>query len=143
MSDRSAGTLALAMMLAVALSAPMGAAQEQTAGGETRAFRMGFTPFPHDISLQALEDTREMLRADGDLVAAHFEGVPWPEALSGEPLPGKLLSEWERCREALGPGGVIYLALTPLDLGRSQMAPSRGETSSTRVRNSLVRALGA
>lgn len=121
------GGLYMAALAAIAGPAAAEGGEATPGAAAARHFRMGFTPFPYDISLQALADTRSMLRENGDLVAAHFEGVPWVEALSGAPFHPNLLSEWQRCRDALGPNSVLYLALSPLDMSRARMAPSRAE----------------
>ena len=49
--------------------------------GKSRPFRMGFTAFPHDFTLEAVEQTRQFVRDNADLIAHHIEGVPWAEAL--------------------------------------------------------------
>src|SRR5262245_26666865 len=51
----------------------------------SRPFRMGFTAFPHDITAEAQNQTREFVRTNADLIAHHIEGVPWAEALRNEP----------------------------------------------------------
>ncbi len=50
----------------------------------TRTFYMGFTPFPYDISNEAVDYVYDKLATDADLISHHFDdGIPWPEALSG------------------------------------------------------------
>jgi hypothetical protein len=47
---------------------------------------MGVTPWPYDFTAAAQQYTYETIGAHTDLVAHHFdEGIPWPEALAGEP----------------------------------------------------------
>lgn len=79
----------------------------------TRRFRMGFTGFVYDITPKALSDSREFVRQNGDILAHHIEGVPWAEALSGQPFPKALLDEWEGKKSATPPGGQVYLAISP------------------------------
>ncbi len=78
-----------------------------------RRFRMGFTPFPYDMTLQAVESTRQFLREHGDIVAFHIEGVPWAECLEGIPFNPKLLADWQGQKQALAMGSKVYLAISP------------------------------
>ena len=39
---------------------------------DDRAFRMGFTPFPYDITPEAVADTRTFLRENADIIAFHM-----------------------------------------------------------------------
>lgn len=53
-------------------------------GGEgsesTRSFHLGFTPFPYDISQEAVDYVYAAIADDADIIAHHFDdGVPWPE----------------------------------------------------------------
>jgi len=89
-----------------------------------RHFRMGFTGFPHDISLEAVVDAREFSRQHADIIAHHIEGVPWAELLSGKPFSAELTSEWNGKKEATPQGGKVYLAISP---GRGDLKP--GEKS--------------
>ena len=89
----------------------------------TRAFWMGFTPFPHDTTQDALDYNRVRLRQDGDLIAHHLdEGVPWVEALAGQPISGELADEWAY-RKAVAEDRTTLLSITPIDISRSEMAP--------------------
>jgi hypothetical protein len=83
-----------------------------------RAFRMGFTGFPHDFTLQAVTDAREFVRENGDIIAHHIEGVPWAEALKGLPFQAKMTEEWEGKKASTPPGGKVYLAVSP---GRGEL----------------------
>lgn len=79
----------------------------------TRAFRMGFTGFVHDITPEAVTATRKFVRENGDVLAHHIEGVPWAEALSGQPFPNAILDEWAGKKSATPPKGKVYLAISP------------------------------
>ena len=90
---------------------------------EARSFWMGFTPFPHDTTEEALDYTRDRLRLDADLIAHHLdEGVPWVEAREAEPVSGELASEWSY-RKALSADRTTLVSITPIDISRSRMAP--------------------
>lgn len=88
---------------------------------ETRSFYLGFTPFPYDISLQAVEKTYEIVGEHGDLITHHFDtGVPWPEAFE-ETQYHPNVEETIRTRlERRKEGQKLYLAVTPIN-GRSTL----------------------
>jgi uncharacterized protein (TIGR03067 family) len=78
-----------------------------------RPFRMGFTGFVYDITLEAVGASRKFCRENGDILAHHIEGAAWAEALSGQPFPKALLEEWEGKKSATPPKGKVYLAISP------------------------------
>jgi uncharacterized protein (TIGR03067 family) len=90
---------------------------------ERRNFRMGFTGFAHDTTLQAVTETRQFVRDNADIVAHHIEGVPWAEALKNQPFPEKLRQDWEGKKTATPPGGKVYLAVSP---GRGELKVAEG-----------------
>lgn len=80
---------------------------------EPRRFRMGFTGFPHDFTVEAVREAHEFSRNNADIIAHHIEGVPWAEALSGQPFSDELRKEWEGKKGATPKDGKVYLALSP------------------------------
>src|SRR5262245_1931398 len=88
------------------------------AENSTRPFRMGFTAFPHDVTAQAIDQTRQFVRTNADLIAHHIEGVPWAESLKGEPFPKELMSDRETKKSMTPPGAKAYLAISP---GRGEL----------------------
>jgi hypothetical protein len=95
---------------------------------EPRPFRLGFTPFPYEISWEAVTSLYERIGQNGDLIVHHFDnGVPWPEALSGEPFSDHLLDDWN-LRLGLTPPGLPVLAtVTPINFLRDGLALYHGE----------------
>ncbi|HEX7899513.1 MAG TPA: hypothetical protein VF950_17225 [Planctomycetota bacterium] len=83
-----------------------------------RAFRMGFTAFPHDHTPEAFLETRDFVHANADLIAHHIEGVPWAETHAGGPLPAKLLEDWNGKKSMTPKGAKVYLAVSP---GRGEL----------------------
>ncbi len=79
----------------------------------TRLFRMGFTGFVHDITLEAVTGSHKFCRENGDLLAHHIEGVPWAEALNDQAFPKALLDDWRGKKSATPPKGKVYLAISP------------------------------
>lgn len=90
--------------------------KEKPAGN--RGFRMGFTGFVYDTSLEAVTASRKFVRENGDILAHHIEGVPWAEALSGERFPKVFVEEWEAKKSATPRNGKVYLAISP---GRGEL----------------------
>jgi hypothetical protein len=90
-----------------------------------RGFRMGLTPFPYDMTLEALSATRRFLTNNADVISVHLEGVPWLEAHEGRPFHPKLMEDWQRHKDAKPPKGRVYLSLSPLNNGRSGIAGYR------------------
>ncbi len=91
----------------------------------TRLFRMGFTGFVYDITLEAVTASRKFVRENGDILGHHIEGVPWAEALNGQPFPKAMLDEWEGKKSATPPKGKVYLAISP-GRGDLKMADKAG-----------------
>jgi len=92
-----------------------------------RHYRLGFTPFPHEISLDAVNFTYEHIAEDADIIAHHFDdGIPWPEALAGEAYAAEYMNEWQGRLDHTPAGHDIYLALTPINIDRNGLAPYRG-----------------
>ena len=112
----------LAVLTITVLVPASGFSQEEKSA--TRHFRMGFTGFPHDFSIEAVLDAREFSRQNADIIAHHIEGVPWAEMLAGKPFSAELTAEWKGKKEATPPGGKVYLAISP---GRGDLKP--GEKS--------------
>ncbi len=108
----------LAIVLLTSLPAPT---------AENRTFRMGFTPFVYDMTLEAVAATDKFIGENGDVVAQHMESVPWTEALSGAPFHPEIMKDWERRKKMARPGITIYAAVSPLDMGRAKIAAYRGE----------------
>ncbi len=98
---------------------------EKSAGSTTY---FGFTPFPYDFSLEAVAKTREIIVPHSTLFALHYDdGVPWKECLAGAPLPQRIQRNWDNDMKSIPPGHVVYVAITPLDTDRENLAPATGE----------------
>ena len=100
-----------------------------TAQDETtpRHFRLGFTPFPYEISLEAVDWVYEHIATDADIITHHFDdGIPWPEALAGEDYALEYRGDWQGRIERTPPDHEIFLSLTPINFDRNGLAPYRG-----------------
>ena len=95
----------------------------------SRPFYMGMTPWPYDFTPEAIADTYRFLGEHTDLIAHHLDdGVPWAEALAATPFPPKV-RENLAYRAAQSDNRTIYLAMTPIAIGRDGLAGDWGEQS--------------
>lgn len=86
---------------------------DQAAAEETRRYRIGFTGFPYDISLEAVAQAHKYTREYSDIIAHHIEGVPWAESLAGQPYSKPRINDWTGKRSAKPKDGKVYLAVSP------------------------------
>jgi hypothetical protein len=104
---------------------------------------MGFTAFPHDVTAQAIEQTRQFVRTNADLIAHHIEGVPWAEALRDEPFPKELMKDRETKRSMTPPAAKVYLAISPgrgdLKLAEKGTTPLPAELNGKSYDDALVK----
>ena len=103
---------------------------EATPSGPQRSFALGFTDFPHELSIAALLEAYAVIERDGDLAVLHLDGgVPWPEMLAGQPSPKPWRDEIEGKAGVVPPGHLVYLAVTPISGDRNGLALYRGESA--------------
>jgi hypothetical protein len=94
----------------------------------TRSFRMGFTPFPYDISQEAVDFTYQKIAEEADIINHHFDnGVPWPEALAGTDFNENVMNDWNYRKLHTPESHKIYLSVTPLNIDRNGLALYRGD----------------
>ena len=90
---------------------------------ENRHFLMGFTPFPYDITQQAVDDTYQNIVNDGDIVLIHFDnGVPWNEALNDLPFPSNVQYDINMAQVKVPGNHKIFLTTTPNHIDRETLA---------------------
>ena len=85
---------------------------------------MGFTGFPHDYSLEAVQEAHSFSQKNADIISHHIEGVPWSELLQQVPFNDELINDWKGKKDATPNNGKVYLAISP---GRGDLKP--GEKS--------------
>jgi hypothetical protein len=89
---------------------------------------MGFTDFPYALTTQAVYETWDYVRGDGDLIVLHFDGgVPWTEALDGTPYSTDFENDLAFSASQLSIGYVVYVAVTPISATRDGLALYRGD----------------
>jgi hypothetical protein len=103
--------LRLAVLLfVIALTASTG--QRSFAASDTA---WGFTPFPYDFTLEAVNRTYKVIEDDATLFAIHRDnGIPWQEALEDKPFPKKVTEEWQARVGHIKAHHKVYVGLAPL-----------------------------
>ena len=97
---------------------------------ETRSYELGFTPWPYDATVDAVNFVYSEAAVRGDFIAHHLDGgIPWQEALDGTPYPADVENDLAG-RLANTPMGMrTYLALSPLNGGRAGLAEYWGAST--------------
>lgn len=94
----------------------------------TRTFYMGFTPFPYDNSLDAVNYTYERISTDADMINHHFDnGVPWIEALENTAFHENIMNDWNYRKQHTPAGHKVYLSVSALPVTRDGLANYKGE----------------
>jgi len=90
----------------------------------TRPFKMGFTRWPSDLTLEGVQIAVDFAHHHGDVVSVMFiGGIPWTEALAGAPYSADV----EANLSYRPPKGTqTFLSISPLDQLRSGLAPYWG-----------------
>lgn len=101
-------------------------APTSTPEGPSRSFALGFTDFPHEVSIEALLAAYDVIERDGDMVTMHFDdGIPWPEALAGDEYDAEYMAEVNGKAGVIPDGHVVFLAITPIAFDRDALASYR------------------
>lgn len=96
--------------------------------GPARSFYLGFTPFPYDDGIAAQDYVYDRIAADGDIICHHFDnGIPWPEALHGDPFHVNVQGDWQNRRSRVPAGHKLLVTVTPINIDRDTLAPYKGE----------------
>ena len=95
---------------------------------KTRSFHMGFTPFPYEISADAANYVYGRMNIEADIINHHFDnGVPWVEALSGQPFSQHVMDDLNFRKTKTNEAHKVYVSVTPINFARSGVAAYRGE----------------
>lgn len=90
---------------------------------ESRSFYLGLQPFPYALTAEANQQVYDDVSQHADLLFYHIDrGIPWPEALTNGPWPQNFLDEVLPMAEARQQYERLYLALTPNQPERDQLA---------------------
>ncbi len=84
---------------------------------------MGFTPWPYDLTTQAVIDTYRFIHENGNMISHHLDnGVPWDAALNDDDLPQTIINDWSGRLERTDDEMKILLSMTPLNIMRDGLA---------------------
>jgi hypothetical protein len=101
---------------------------------ETRSFRMGFTPFPYEISVDAANYVYDRMDTEADIINHHFDnGVPWVEAFDGQEFHQQVMADWNYRKSKTNPEHKVYVSVTPIDFSRTGLAAYRGEADNMQL----------
>jgi hypothetical protein len=93
----------------------------------SRSFYMGFTPFPFDLSLEAVESTYSNITTNGDIINHHFDnGVPWTEALNDNAFSDNVMNDWNFRKQHTPSTHRVYLSVSALNPDRNGLALYHG-----------------
>ncbi len=117
-------------LVVAAISAAFLAVAGTTFGDEpvtppVRAFHLGFTRWPADLTLDGFLTAQNFAHEHGDIVSVMFiGGIPWPEALAGTPF-----SQDVRNNLSYQPpqGKKLFLSISPLNKDRTDIGPYWGD----------------
>lgn len=92
-----------------------------------RSFYMGFSPWPYDLSLDAVKWTDKAIKDHGDIIEQHFEeGVPWPEAFANRPYQSGMEEEINNRVRRMGNCRRV-VSISPINTTRTGLALYRGQ----------------
>ncbi|GBD92065.1 hypothetical protein BMS3Abin04_02798 [bacterium BMS3Abin04] len=95
---------------------------------KSRSYYLGFSPFPYDITAEAVEYSYKKISSDADIIAHHFDdGIPWKEALEDKDFHQNIMADWQYRKTHTPVGHKVYLAITPINITRNGLAPYKGE----------------
>jgi hypothetical protein len=89
----------------------------------TRAFDMGFTTWPYDATVAAVNFVYAETSARGDFIAHHLDGgIPWQAALDGVAYDPAVETEIQGRLDNTPANQRLYLAISPFNTGRDSLA---------------------
>ena len=104
-----------------------GAEEPQNPPPVTRAFDMGFTTWPYDATVTAVNFVYTETSARGDFIAHHMDaGVPWQAALDGAAYDPAVEAEIQARLDNTPANQRMYLAISPFNTGRDGLAGNWG-----------------
>lgn len=93
----------------------------------TRAFDMGFTTWPYDATVDAVNFVYTEIAARGDFIAHHLDGgIPWQAALDGAAYDPAVEAEIQGRLDNTPADQRLYLAISPFNGARDGLAGSWG-----------------
>ncbi|MBL8026235.1 MAG: hypothetical protein JNL74_07480 [Fibrobacteres bacterium] len=99
---------------------------------KNRSFKMGFTPWPYNNTVEAVNNGYDSILANSDMISEHIdEGVPWTECYNNLPFPKSFSDDLNfKLDKIKNSGSSVFLSLNPLNLERSGLAGYRNNAIS-------------
>jgi hypothetical protein len=95
----------------------------------TRGFKMGFTPWLYEATIDAQSTTYDRLHQHGDMIKHHLmSGVPWQEALDQTAYHPNVEGEINGRLTNTANSMSVFLAIDSLNTGRDGLVPNWGES---------------
>ena len=93
----------------------------------TNKILYGFTPFPYDLTLEAIDTVHDIILPNSNLYAIHYDRcIPWLEALNDSPFPQWIVDDWNDTKARIPDSHSVYLAIAPTANDRISLAPNCG-----------------
>jgi hypothetical protein len=93
-----------------------------------RSFKMGFTPFPYEVSEEAVDFVYQHIAKEADIIDHHFDnGVPWVEAYDDKPFHDNIMNDWKFRKDRTSANQTIYVSVAALRITRDSLANYRGQ----------------
>jgi len=90
---------------------------------QTRSFALGFTTWPYDASIEAVNFVYSEINSRGDIIAHHLDGgIPWQEALDGTAYPTAIENELNTRLANTPSDKLVYLTVSPFNIARDDLA---------------------
>ncbi len=93
-----------------------------------RSFLMGFTPWPYDATIEAVNTTYEKAQQNGDIINHHImQGIPWQQALDNTSYPANVEDEINSRISQTIAGKIILIELGSINGLRTGLANNWGQ----------------
>ena len=127
-ADRKASYYKWIMLLTLFFASSVALPVRAQTMPETRPFYLGFSPFPYDISTDAVNFSYKAIAEHADIVMHHFDdGVPWSESLSGAAYHQALQDDWNWRKSHTPKDHEILASIAPYNFMRDGLANYHGE----------------
>ncbi|PCI55268.1 MAG: hypothetical protein COB36_06495 [Alphaproteobacteria bacterium] len=121
----SVGGRAIVCVMLLLISVSTGFAQSK----KLYSGYMGFTPWPYDLTIEAVEDTYDFIHQNATIISHHFDnGISWDAALNNTPFPAHLKTDWQGRLDKTR-NMKVFLSLTPINFSRDGLALNWAEQS--------------
>jgi len=114
----------------IALTSKAAALMLALSGGACADTLFAFSPFPYDMTAEAVERTYDIANRYGTVYAIQLDnGIPWKEALEGKPWPPEVQQQWDEFKSHRPSGRKMVIQVAPLaDDRHSRAGAAKGSS---------------